>query len=63
MPARFASAIINLDYTGLDKDDIKNLNNDLLNNNLLFSDCLNCGDEYIGKYNGITDLIIDYSFK
>lgn len=41
-PAFWASAIINLDYSGLSDKDKKELNLFLLEQDLSFSDCLTC---------------------
>jgi len=45
-PAHWASAILNMDYSGLEKEEIGQVNNFLLDNGFSFSDCLDC--EYIG---------------
>jgi len=41
-PESWASAIVNLDYSGLSDDDRKNLNTFLTQQGLSFSDCLDC---------------------
>jgi hypothetical protein len=43
-PSAWASAIMNMDYSGLSKEDIGQLNTFLALNNLSFSDCLTCED-------------------
>jgi len=61
-PAIWASAIINLDYSGLSAISRKELNNWLLNNKLSFVDCLTCGDEYLGQFDGLLCQVCDYTF-
>ena len=43
-PSHWASALINLDYSGLSKDDIIQLNNFLCEHDLSIHDCLDCED-------------------
>jgi|CryBogDrversion2_7_1035282.scaffolds.fasta_scaffold32427_2 hypothetical protein len=41
---KFKEAIINLDYFGLDKEEVKECNNFLLNNGVSFRDCVSFHD-------------------
>lgn len=41
-PSHWASALINLDYSGLEKEEIGQINTFLAEQGLSFSDCLNC---------------------
>lgn len=43
-PESWASAIVNLDYSGLDDQSRKQLNTFLARQGLSFSDCLDCKD-------------------
>jgi len=52
-----------MDYSGLDKEDIKTLNNDLLNNGVLFSDCIKTSEEYTKLQSGAYLTVIDFYFK
>lgn len=65
MPAYWASAIINHDYSGLEKSDRAELNNFLANYTpcLSFADCLDVGDEYIGKFDGKLCNVADYTYE
>lgn len=64
MPALWASAIINYDYSGLCEDDVKELNNYLLNNSLSFKDCLMCSeDSYMVNFNGLATMCLEYTYK
>ena len=49
-PSRWASAIINLDYSGLSKEDVSALNNFLAREGVSFSDCLHCEDAGFRKF-------------
>ena len=53
----WASAIINLDYSGLERADRAELNSWLADNDLSFSDCLTCSDQYIGRIADVCDYI------
>ena len=63
MPAIWASAIINLDYSGLSETDRKELNNYLIDNGLSFRDALDCSDQYTGRFNGLLTEVCDYTYK
>ena len=64
MPANWASAIVNLDYSGLDDTEIGKLNTHLLLNDLSFKDCLMCSDtEYINNFNGELCMTLEYTFE
>lgn len=52
MPSLWASAIVNHDYSLLDKDDIKALNKELLNNDVSFCDCVECSEPLLAP-NGL----------
>lgn len=43
-PSHWASAIVNMDYSGLTKPEIGQLNTFLAANSVSFSDCLYCED-------------------
>lgn len=43
-PSAWASAIVNLDYSGLERDEISKLNTFLAMKGLSFSDCVACKD-------------------
>lgn len=43
-PSHWTSAILNMDYSGLNEEDKKQLNTFLANNSLSFTDCLDCKD-------------------
>lgn len=60
--AYWASAIINLDYSGMKQEDKTELNNWLASNSLSFSDCLTCSDAYIGRFDGQVADVCDYTF-
>lgn len=62
-PAAWASAIVNHDYSGLSKEETATLNNWLLDNGLSFVDCLDCSEEYTGRFNGLLCTVTDYTFK
>jgi len=62
-PALWASAMVNMDYSGLTKEDTAELNNWLLDNGLSFVDCLNCSDEYISRFDGQLCNVCDYTYK
>ena len=63
-PAHWASAIVNLDYSGLDNTDIRVLNKYLLDNDVLFKDCLTCSEtEQLNKFNGELCMTLEYTFK
>ena len=62
-PAHWASAIVNLDYSGLEKSDRAELNNWLLNNGLSFSDCLTCSDvSFFGQFEGKGCELLSYTW-
>lgn len=62
-PAIWASAIINLDYSGLDSAEKSRLNTWLADNDLSFVDCLTCESSGIGQFEGeLTDLNT-YTFR
>jgi hypothetical protein len=65
MPAHWASALINLDYSGLDQVDRAELNNFLVSHApcLSFVDCLDVGAEYIGRFAGKLCNVADYVYK
>jgi len=63
LPAAWASAIINLDYSGLEKDEVSEINTTLLDEGLSFTDCLTVGDEYTGRFHGQVRAVADYVFK
>lgn len=63
MPAIWASAVINLDYSGLEAADKAEMNNYLANEGLSFRDCLTCSDSYIGRFNGLLCEVADYTYK
>jgi len=62
-PALWASAIVNLDYSGLTDEDRAELNKWLVDNGLSFVDCLDCSEEYIGRFNGLLCNVCDYTYK
>jgi hypothetical protein len=65
MPAHWASALINMDYSGLSADDRTELNNFLVSHEpcLSFVDCLDVGAEYIGRFAGKLCNVADYVYK
>jgi len=63
MPAHWASALMNLDYSGLDKEERSKLNNFLSLNDLSFVDCRGISNPYIGKFNGLLCEVADYTYK
>jgi len=62
LPARWSSAIINFDYSGLDKEECAKLNNTLANNGLSFTDCLHVSEEFYAQFDGLGDTVADYTF-
>lgn len=62
-PSWYYPAIVCTDYSGLNKDDIKALNNDLLNNNVLFSDCIKTSEEYAKLVSGVFLTVQDFYFR
>jgi len=62
-PNWYYPPLICMDYSGLDKEDIKTLNNDLLNNGVLFSDCIKTSEEYTKLQSGAYLTVIDFYFK
>ena len=62
MPACWAAAIINLDYSGLNKADRAELNLFLAVNDLSFTDCLGCGNNFIGRFNGYICSMAEYTY-
>ena len=63
IPSIYASALINVDYSGLDENDIATLNNELLKNDVLFSDCIDSSDEYLKLQSGVYCMVMDFYFK
>ena len=63
IPSIYASALINVDYSGLNKNDITTLNNELLKNDVLFSDCIGNSDEYLKLQSGVYCMVMDFYFK
>lgn len=63
MPSLWASAIVNHEYSLLDKDDIKALNKELLNNDVSFCDCVECSEPFVGLISGAYCELITYSFR
>jgi hypothetical protein len=61
-PSIWASAIVNHDYSGLDKEDIKILNNQLLDDEVSFCDCVAVSDEYTKLVNGMWCMVADFTF-
>lgn len=63
MPSHWASAIVNLDYSGLDDAEIRELNQYLLDNDLSFKDCLMCSDSVeIRTFKGESCMTLEYTF-
>jgi len=64
MPAYWASALINMDYSGLSTEERAELNNYLVNHDpcLSFVDCLGMGASYIGQFNGQVCEVADYIY-
>lgn len=52
-----------MDYSGLTKEDTAQLNNWLLANGLSFVDCLDCSEQYMGRFNGLLCTVCDYTYK
>lgn len=65
MPAHWASALINLDYSGLNKADRAEMNNFLANHDPCLSlvDSLDAGDGYIGQFAGKLCNVADYIYR
>jgi hypothetical protein len=64
MPAHWASAIANHDYSGLDDIEICELNVYLLGKDLTFKDCLMCSKtESLNDFNGKLTMTLEYTFK
>ena len=61
-PNWYYSPLVCMDYSGLNKDDIKILNNDLLDNGVLFSDCVKTSEEYIKLISGMPCMMQDFYF-
>lgn len=61
-PSIWASAIVNLDYSGLDAEDRGVINNQLLSDGLSFCDCVDVGDEYTQLVSGVYCMVADYTF-
>lgn len=64
MPAYWASALVNLDYSGLDDVEIYQLKEYLHDNDLSIGDCLMCSEfEQINTFNGKLCMTLEYSFE
>lgn len=64
LPAHWASAIINLDYSSLDLADIQELNQFMTDNELNIHNFVSCSDyETLNTFNGKLCMTLDYDYK
>lgn len=63
LPNWYYSPIVCMDYSVLNKDDVKILNNDLLENGVLFADCVKTSAEYTKLVSGMPAMVMDFYFK
>ena len=62
-PVWYYSPVVCMDYSGLNAEDRKILNNDLLDNGVLFSDCIKTSQEYTKLISGMYCMVMDFYFK
>lgn len=62
-PNWYYPALVCMDYSGMSADDRKILNNDLLDNDVLFSDCIKTSAEYTKIVSGMPAMVMDFYFK
>jgi hypothetical protein len=63
LPSWYYPAIVCMDYSGLDNTDRKTLNTSLLDNGVLFSDCIKTSEEYTKLTSGVFAMVQDFYFK
>ena len=62
-PSWYYPAIVCMDYSGLDNTDRKTLNTSLLDNDVLFADCVKTSEEYEKLTSGVFAMVQDFYFK
>lgn len=60
LPSSWACALVNRDWSGYSKEEIKEIKEWMAKNNL--PEPLSCADEYVGTYNGLITMVCDYYF-